>query len=176
MFFLPEMLSSTQAGFVYAWLVPTFSRGEAFFRVRKTPLLRPLSLPPPVSVFGGPGSVCFAGLSAFLHLCAGSVLCCDCSVQVSWRQKCAVAIMCLRRERRPAFSHTMLARFQAHLVKTAHTHESVDAPCSTENLPLIPVWFPEQCRKSKSCILSPVVFSCQGKLRIQTIMPKVRNA
>lgn len=161
-------------------LVTTVSRGETSLRVIKTPPLCPLSLPPPVSVFGGPGSVCFAGLLVFLHLCAGCLLCCDCSVQVSW-QKCDVAIMCPLGERRPAFSHT---HFQAHLVKTAHTHESVDAqqgawPCSTGNLPFAPVWFPEQAgrgRMSESCILSPVVFSCQGKWRIQTIVPKVKNA
>lgn len=110
----------------------------------------------------------------------GRLLCCDCSVQVSW-PKCDVAIMCPLGERRPAFSHTLLARFQAHLVKTAHTHESVDAqerawPWSTENLPFVPVWFPEQCRKSESCILSAVVFSCWGKWRIQTMVPKVKNA
>lgn len=89
---------------------------------------------------------------------------------------------CVRSEKGgQAFSHTLLARFQAHLVKTAHTHESVDAqqrawPWSAENLPFVPVWFPEQCRKSESCILSAVVFSCWGKWRIQTMVPKVKNA
>lgn len=96
-----------------------------------------MSSVPPSSGFclgGGPESACFASLSAFLHLCAGLLLCCDCSVQVS-RPKCDMAIVCPLGERRAVFSHTLLARVQAQ--KAARTRESVDAQQRTwamENL------------------------------------------
>lgn len=107
---------------------------------------------------------------AFLHLCAGLLLCCDCSVQVSW-PKCDMAIVCPLGERRAVFSHTLLARVQAQ--KTARTCESVDAQqrtCAMENPMSILISRTVQEVPMTTRASSFLQLCYQGKGRTQTIV------
>lgn len=88
-----------------------------------------------------------------------------------------MAIVCPLGERGAVFSHTVLTHVQAHLGKTAHTHESVDAQQRAWDMGLFDFLNSTGSpHDNKSFILSPVVLSYQGKGRIRTIVPKVKDA
>lgn len=124
------------------------------------------------------------------------MFCCDCLFRVT-KQKSDMVILCLFTEKRAVFSHTLLCRFQfsgAYLgaekraIIYLRTRKQISGCAKPHalvlwrniycmNLPLLRFWFPEMWRKSlwqhPRFILSPLVFSYQGKGRTWTIVLKV---